>query len=154
MASNPYTSEDYISSERDPLLKQPSEEDEPDQEAEHSVSKSVARRLYISNFLSTWKSRVFEFGTVLYLAAIYPDTLLPMSVYAFTRGFSAIIFAPAVGQYIDKGNRLQAGSLLVRSSILNCTVSANSGSWRVRITGLNTELKKELNMVATFFLFS
>ena len=113
MASNPNTSEDHISSERDPLLKQPSEEDEPDQEAEHSVSKSIARRLYISHFLSTWNSRVFEFGTVLYLAAIYPGTLLPMSVYAFTRGFSAIIFAPAVGQYIDKGNRLQ----VVRFSI-------------------------------------
>lgn len=40
--------------------------------------------------------------------------LLPMSVYAFTRGLSAIIFAPAIGQYIDTGNRLQ----VVRLSIV------------------------------------
>jgi iron-regulated transporter 1 len=50
---------------------------------------------------------------VLYLATVYPGTLLPMSVYAFARGLSAIIFAPAIGQYIDIGNRLQ----VVRLSI-------------------------------------
>jgi len=100
-------------SERDPLLQQPSEEDQQDQEAEHSVPKGIARRLYVSHFLSTWNTRVFEFGAVLYLATIYPGTLLPMSVYAFTRGISVIIFAPAIGQYIDNFNRLQ----VVRISI-------------------------------------
>lgn len=113
MASNLPTDEDHVSSERDPLLKRPSEEDKQDHEAEHSVPKGIARRLYLSHFLSTWNSRVFEFGAVLYLATICPGTLLPMSMYAFTRGFSAIIFAPAVGQYIDTGNRLQ----VVRFSI-------------------------------------
>lgn len=106
--------EDHASpSERDPLLKRPSEEDERDQEVGYSVPKGIARRLYLSHFLSTWNSRVFEFGAVLYLATIYPATLLPMSVYAFTRSLSAIIFASAVGQYIDTGNRLQ----VVRLSI-------------------------------------
>lgn len=73
----------------------------------------LARRLYISHFLSTWNSRVFEFGAVLYLASIYPGTLLPMSVYALSRGVAAILLAPAVGHYIDTGNRLQ----VVRVSI-------------------------------------
>src|SRR4051812_31419957 len=74
---------------------------------QHCVTTSIARRLYISHFLSTWNSRVFEFGAVLYLATIFPGTLMPMSVYALVRGLSAIIFAPAVGLYIDVGNRLQ-----------------------------------------------
>ncbi|KOC09281.1 iron-regulated transporter [Aspergillus flavus AF70] len=74
----------------------------------------LARRLYISHFLSTWNSRVFEFGAVLYLASIYPGTLLPMSVYALSRGVAAILLAPAVGHYIDTGNRLQ----VVRVSIV------------------------------------
>lgn len=73
----------------------------------------VAHRLYISHFLSTWNSRVFEFGAVLFLASIYPGTLLPMSIYALSRGLSAIIFGPAVGQYIDASNRLH----VVRLSI-------------------------------------
>ncbi len=79
----------------------------------YRVPARITNRLYISHFLSTWNSRVFEFGAVLYLATIFPGTLLPMSVYALTRGASAILFSPAVGQYIDAGNRLQ----VVRLSI-------------------------------------
>jgi hypothetical protein len=59
-----------------------------------SVSSHITYRLYVSHFLSTWNSRVFEFGAVLYLATIFPGTLLPMSVYALVRGLSAIVFAP------------------------------------------------------------
>lgn len=73
----------------------------------------TARRLYVSHFLSTWNSRVFEFGSVLYLATIFPGTLLPMSVYAVARAASAILLSSMVGQYIDTGNRLR----VVRLSI-------------------------------------
>ena len=77
------------------------------------VPRRIARRLYVSHFLSTWNSRVFEFGAVLYLAKIYPGTLLPMSLYALTRGLSAMLFAPTVGRYIDGNDRLK----VVRASI-------------------------------------
>ena len=74
-----------------------------DQVAEHSVPKGIARRVFLSHFLcSTWR-----------LTLQYPGTLLPVSLYAFTRGVSAIVFASAVGQYIDISNRLQ----VVRQSI-------------------------------------
>jgi hypothetical protein len=79
------------------------------------VPARITKRLYTSHFLSTWNTRVFEFGAVLYLASVFPGTLLPMSVYALTRGTSAILFSSAVGQYIDTGNRLQ----VVRISIGN-----------------------------------
>ncbi len=79
----------------------------------NSVPARITYGLYISHFLSTWNSRVFEFGAVLFLASIYPGTLLPMSIYALSRGLSAILFAPAVGHYIDARNRLH----VVRSSI-------------------------------------
>ncbi|KAH8435089.1 uncharacterized protein LDX57_012718 [Aspergillus melleus] len=75
---------------------------------------AVTRRIYISHLLSTWNSRVFEFGSILYLASIFPNTLLPMSVYALARGIAAILLAPAVGHYIDTGNRLA----VVRFSIV------------------------------------
>ena len=99
---------------RAPLLGKAPQED-GSVTSQHNVPALIVRRLYLSHFLSTWNSRVFEFGAVLYLATIYSGTLLPMSVYALTRGLSAIIFAPAVGQYIDTGNRLQ----VVRVSIGN-----------------------------------
>ena len=47
--------------------------------SEWTMSQS-ARRLYVSHTLSTWNSRVFEFGSVLYLASIFPGTLMPLAV--------------------------------------------------------------------------
>ncbi|MDI1486552.1 MAG: hypothetical protein OHK93_005783 [Ramalina farinacea] len=105
--------EGTIIMEHHPFLEQMHVEDNVPQADESVAMATVARRLYVSHFLSTWNSRVFEFGAVLYLATIFPGTLLPMSIYAFARGLAAILFAPAVGQYIDKGDRLQ----VVRLSI-------------------------------------
>ena len=68
---------------------------------------SVNRRLYVSHFLSAWNSRIFEFGAMLFLAAIFPNSLREMSIYALVRACSAIVLAPAVGNYIDSGNRLR-----------------------------------------------
>ena len=77
------------------------------------ISTAISRRLYISHFLSTWNSRSFEFGAVLFLASIFPDTLLPLSIYALVRSASAIILGPIIGGAIDRRNRLQ----VVRFSI-------------------------------------
>ena len=74
----------------------------------------INRRLYVSHFLSTWNCRVFEFGAVLFLARIFPGTLLPSSGYALVRAASAILFAPLVGQFVDQGGRLN----VVRLSIV------------------------------------
>lgn len=74
----------------------------------------IKRRLYVSHFLSTWNSRTFEFGAVLFLARIFPGTLLPPSVYALVRAASAICFAPLVGRCVDRGDRLK----VVRFSII------------------------------------
>src|SRR5438067_1761877 len=46
-------------------------------------------------------------------ATLFPGPQLPMSVSSLTRGLAAMLLAPAVGHYIDIGNRLQA----VRTSI-------------------------------------
>ncbi|KAF8346917.1 iron-regulated transporter [Amanita rubescens] len=66
----------------------------------------TSRRVYVSHFFSTWNSRIFEFGATLFLATIFPGTLLPTSVYALARSLSAILFSPSVGRYIDNNNRL------------------------------------------------
>lgn len=79
-----------------------------------TVPRSLEMRLCVSHFLSTWNSRLFEFAAVIFLASIFPDTLLPMSVYALVRSGSAIIFGQPIGSLIDRGNRLVA----VRASIV------------------------------------
>ncbi|KAL9095170.1 MAG: hypothetical protein Q9165_002426 [Trypethelium subeluteriae] len=90
--------------------------------ASPNVSRSVTYRLYISHFLSTWNSRMFEFGAVLFLATIYPGTLTPMSIYALARSGSAVLLSPAVGRIIDTKNRLN----VVRFSIVTQRLSVIS----------------------------
>jgi Ferroportin1 (FPN1) len=90
--------------------------------SDSAVLTGVGTRLYISHFLSTWNSRVFEFGAVLFIAEIFPGTLLAVSVYAVVRSASAIVLAPQVGMYIDANDRLK----VVRSSIgLSCQPAAS-----------------------------
>jgi hypothetical protein len=84
-----------------------------DQVESAHVSRTYNRQLYVSHFLSTWNVRGFEFGAVLFLATIFPGTLLPMSVYALVRAASAIVLSPVVGRYIDTGDRLR----VIRASI-------------------------------------
>lgn len=113
--------------------------------------KTIARRLYVSHFLSTWNSRIFEFGAVLYLATIFPETLLPMSVYAVARGASAIVFGSLVGQIIDKWDRLVVVRLsivlqrgVVAASLVVFWVLAremvDGKQWKVALLGLLTVL--------------
>jgi solute carrier family 40 (iron-regulated transporter), member 1 len=80
---------------------------------EGQPSTKLTRSLYVSHFLSTCNARIFEFGAVLFIADLFPGTLLPASVYALVRAASATFLSPAVGHYVDTGNRLQ----IVRLSI-------------------------------------
>ncbi|RMY03240.1 hypothetical protein D0868_07565 [Hortaea werneckii] len=74
----------------------------------HASFSSTQRLLYISHFLSTWNSRVFEFGAFLFLASIYPQTLLPASVYAMTRAMFAVFLSSATGYAVDRFPRLSS----------------------------------------------
>ncbi|KAK3934074.1 Ferroporti-1 [Diplogelasinospora grovesii] len=97
--------------------------------------KRLTYRLYVSHFLSTWNSRVFEFGAVLFLASIFPDTLLPMSVYALVRSGAAVLFGQSVGSWIDRGDRLN----VVRVSIVGqrLAVAASCGCfWALEQQGV------------------
>lgn len=93
--------------------------------ASRAVPKRLEYRLYTSHLLSTWNSRLFEFGAVLFLASIFPGTLLPMSVYALVRSGAAILFTQSIGSWINRGNRLA----VVRTSIIGqrLAVAASCG---------------------------
>ncbi|KAK7748104.1 hypothetical protein SLS53_001356 [Cytospora paraplurivora] len=78
------------------------------------VPTSLALRLYVSHFLSTWNSRVFEFGAALFLASIFPGTLLEVSIYSLVRNAGYVVFAQPVGTWIERGNRLS----VIRASIV------------------------------------
>jgi iron-regulated transporter 1 len=77
-------------------------------------NSKITRRLCISHFLSAWNARTFEFGAVLFLATIYPGTLLYASIYALLRSASATLLSSRVGSYVDRENRL----ISIRHSII------------------------------------
>lgn len=79
-------------------------------------SPKLTSALYTSHFLSTCNARIFEFGAVLFLADLFPGTLLPASVYALVRAASAILLSPAVGHYVDTGERLGVVRLSIGES--------------------------------------
>ncbi|CEL03386.1 hypothetical protein ASPCAL04541 [Aspergillus calidoustus] len=74
----------------------------------------VLLRLYTSHFLSTWNSRMFEFGAVVFLASIFPGTLLYASVYALARSLFAVVLSSWLGAVVDRLDRLSA----IRHSII------------------------------------
>jgi iron-regulated transporter 1 len=94
---------------------QQADESTPPQLSE-AAHRHNRRRLYISHALSTWNSRLFEFGAFLFLAKIYPDTLLPASVYALARAASAALLSPWLGSYIDRADRLKAVRLSISTN--------------------------------------
>ncbi|KAI0549733.1 Ferroportin1-domain-containing protein [Xylaria curta] len=77
------------------------------------IPKGAIWRLYVSHFLSTWNSRVFEFAATLFLASIFPGTLRPLSIYALVRNGAAILFAQSMGSMIDRGDRLRVVMLSI-----------------------------------------
>jgi iron-regulated transporter 1 len=82
---------------------------------------SITTKLYTSHALSAWNSRTFEFGAILFLASIYPGTLLYASIYALLRSLAATLFSSRVGSYIDKTDRLVSirhGILWQRVSVI------------------------------------
>ncbi|KAJ5890965.1 uncharacterized protein N7473_007193 [Penicillium subrubescens] len=145
--------------ESDPLIVDPEnvevEASAHTEDEDHPLSQISTRmtyRLYISHFLSTWNSRVFEFGAVLYLATVYPGTLLPMSAYALSRGLVAIIFSSAVGYYIDVGNRLQ----VIRVSIVlqRLVVAASCVIFYLLATGPSMSRVANVCLLATLTLLA
>jgi iron-regulated transporter 1 len=74
----------------------------------------LVRRLYVSHALSTWNARTFEFGAVIFLAAVFPGTLFFASCYALCRAAAAALLGSWVGALVDRRDRLE----VVRLSIV------------------------------------
>jgi solute carrier family 40 (iron-regulated transporter), member 1 len=89
-------------------------------------AKTVLRKLCTSHLLSVWNSRMFEFGAVLFLAAIKPGTLFYASAYAIVRNSAAVLLASKIGHYVDKSNRLvsiRLSIILQRGSVaISCVL--------------------------------
>ncbi|CAI7585253.1 unnamed protein product [Penicillium glandicola] len=111
-ASRP--SSEHIPDSSNPLLPTSDDASRTPDNSPTPEARSVLTRLYISHTLSAWNSRMFEFGAVLFLASIFPGTLLYASIYALVRSFSAVALSSWLGAQVDRLDRLVA----VRHSIV------------------------------------
>lgn len=90
-----------------------------------ATQRSVLWKLYLSHSLSTWNARTFEFAAVVFLAAIFPGTLFYTSCYALIRAFAAFVLSSAIGNQVDRKERLS----VIRHSIVwqRLSVAASCG---------------------------
>lgn len=86
---------------------------QPPRPEHHSRPHGLAK-LYISHTLTAWNSRMFEFGAVVFLAAIFPGTLFYASCYALIRSIAATLLSSHIGNLVDSTDRLT----LIRRSIV------------------------------------
>ncbi|KZT72147.1 hypothetical protein DAEQUDRAFT_686462 [Daedalea quercina L-15889] len=76
--------------------------------------------LLIQHFSSSWGSRTAEFAIYLFLITLFPDSLLPASIFGFLTTGTAIVLSGWAGHQIDIRNNLR----LVRFSIVAVKISA------------------------------
>ena len=69
--------------------------------------------IYYSAFLSFWGDRMWSFAVGLYLVQITPGSLQLSAIYGLVLSFSAIVFSPIVGEWIDKNGRLKVVRILL-----------------------------------------
>lgn len=86
-------------------------------------TRNELARLYLSHTLSTWNSRMFEFGAVLFLASVFQGTLLYVSIYALVRSLLVALLSSWLGDVVDRSNRLA----VLRQSIGMCTILHDDG---------------------------
>ncbi|KAJ3011856.1 hypothetical protein HKX48_006617 [Thoreauomyces humboldtii] len=64
--------------------------------------------LCTSYLFTTWNVRADEWAVAVFLAYIFPGTLLPVSLHAFVVTLAAILLSSRIGRIVDKTPRLRA----------------------------------------------
>ncbi|KAI1206426.1 Ferroporti-1 [Annulohypoxylon truncatum] len=66
-----------------------------------NLTRSQALNLYVSHAFSTWNARGYEFATILFTAAAYPDTLVAAALRMIIVYFAMILFSNSVGHWVQ-----------------------------------------------------
>ncbi|KAI5862711.1 hypothetical protein GGS23DRAFT_571444 [Durotheca rogersii] len=66
------------------------------------LARSQAWNLYLSHALSTWNARGYEFATILFTAAAYPDTLTAAALRMIIVYFAMILLSSSVGHWVER----------------------------------------------------
>ncbi|KAI0778796.1 Ferroporti-1 [Trametes elegans] len=78
------------------------------------LDRMALATLLIQHFSNSWGSRTAEFAVYLLLVTMFPDTLLPASIYGFATTGVAVILSGWAGRLVDEHHSLG----VVRASIV------------------------------------
>ena len=119
--------------------------------SKYPIAKLLLRVLVLNTFCdSSWGLRTAEFAVYLFLVILFPDTLLPASIYGFVTTGIAIFLSGWAGQLVDEHHNLgivrasivfikcaacvQYGSSLVLLYRLGNTITATTRPWSTPLT--------------------
>ncbi|PCH43584.1 hypothetical protein WOLCODRAFT_103797 [Wolfiporia cocos MD-104 SS10] len=89
-------------------------------DAASKLDKKALILLLVQHFSNSWGSRTAEFAIYLFLITLFPDSLLPASIFGFLTTGIAIILSGWAGHQVDIRHNLQ----LVRACIVVIKFSA------------------------------
>ena len=78
-------------------------------ECETKASKPrIPYKMYLSRALSAWGDRMWDFGGGLFMMGLHYDDLRLVAIYGFAKCFTVIMFGAAIGNWIDRSERLSS----------------------------------------------
>ena len=86
---------------------------------------STSTLIYIGHFLSAWGDRMWQFAVPLFLLNLEHQSLTLTAAYGLTVASSVLLFAPLVGEWIDRSPRLYAArmSLIIQNlTVILCAL--------------------------------
>ncbi|KAI0334124.1 hypothetical protein GY45DRAFT_1270953 [Cubamyces sp. BRFM 1775] len=88
---------------------------EPETRPEETrLNRTALATLLVQHFSNSWGLRTAEFGVYLLLVSLFPDTLLPASIYGFATTAAGIVLSGWAGRLVDEHHNLR----VVRASIV------------------------------------
>ncbi|KAI1752463.1 Ferroportin1-domain-containing protein [Xylaria castorea] len=97
-------------------------------DARPGLTRAQAFNLYLSHAFSTWNARGYEFATILFTAAAYPDTLVAAALRMVIIYIAMIVFSSSVGHWVERSpSRLR--TLISTISCNRASVIVGSVFW-------------------------
>ncbi|KAI8913490.1 Ferroporti-1 [Gorgonomyces haynaldii] len=89
---------------------------------EEKLAAKAEKAMVQSYFFTMWNARADSWAISLFLSLLFPDTLLPISIYSFACSISCLIFGPVIGWIVDHSSRLHTVSFgIITQKILICS---------------------------------
>ncbi len=85
------------------------EKQDNNQDGSSNSTKETPWKIYLSRALSAWGDRMWMYGSGLFMTILDDEgSLRVVSVYGFVSCLTIILLGPALGNWIDRSNRLSS----------------------------------------------